>query len=92
MLKKGKNSLSVSDTDNLTVYPSITNGNLNINFKEYQSVPVDVTIYKPTGEVVLKKTYQNTSHISLYFEGPSGLYIMKVRSINHNKVVKIIKQ
>lgn len=91
-LKKSESSLAGLDADYLTVYPTITSGNLNIDLKNHQSGLVDVTILKTTGEVVVKKTYHNTSFINLDFEGPSGMYLLKVRSNDQNKVVKIIKQ
>ncbi|MEI7983735.1 MAG: T9SS type A sorting domain-containing protein, partial [Bacteroidota bacterium] len=76
------------------IYPNPTNGIISLEINETESVAgLSVTIYRITGEPILKKELNPRFHQSFDLSSqPAGIYIMQIAGNNLSEVVKIIKR
>ncbi|MHC1707134.1 MAG: PKD domain-containing protein [Bacteroidales bacterium] len=87
-----------SESNNLShdfwsVFPDPAIDLISIIFSEEQSDPYEISIYNLLGKKVLREECQNTNSVSLDLSDLSpGVYLVYYRSINKEKVTKIIKR
>ncbi|OBQ56671.1 T9SS type A sorting domain-containing protein [Tamlana sp. s12] len=76
----------------IKVYPNPTEGFLNIKLnKNYNNV--NISIYNLLGQTVLLNHFDNLTHTQLQFNGPVGLYFVKITGDNNlNALLKIVKE
>ncbi|MBT8184260.1 MAG: T9SS type A sorting domain-containing protein, partial [Eudoraea sp.] len=90
---EGSFKMTVPVGTNLMVYPNPTASVIHILLNEIQSGPIPVLVYDATGRLITSgKVAAHNNILELPIQQhPSGVYFIKVPSLN-NKTIKVIKQ
>ncbi len=77
-----------------TLFPSISNGNINLNISCTKMSSLSFSIYDYSGKIVSSLKEQTISFgnhlIPLRFDLPNGLYILKLNSAQGSKILKFV--
>jgi hypothetical protein len=76
----------------LSIYPNPVKDFINIELEELCD-DLLVEVYDLTGQIVASKNYKNIKHLTYTFEGPQGIYLVKISDAEgKTSVIKLIKQ
>lgn len=81
--------MAVSDLDqtSFSVYPSVSNGNINVNLTDNEASKI--SIYDLSGKRVFENNYQS-KNIQLNLQLPAGVYVLKAQTATHKSMTKKI--
>lgn len=57
-----------------------------------EDLDVRIEIYNALGQIVYQQEHQSTNRVDLPLEGASGVYLVKVRTVDSESIVKVVKQ
>lgn len=86
---------SVEHPNEVIVTPNPGNGQIQLSLPELQNCSCEIEVYSTAGALVLKESCmaQKNQTVSLDITNePAGLYLLKVSTMNYNKIIKYIKK
>ncbi|MCW8898741.1 MAG: SBBP repeat-containing protein [Flavobacteriales bacterium] len=72
-------------------YPNPTNGLIHITFESEPS-QVQIIVRNIMGQELYRKKHSATKHIDLILDGPAGVYLIEVSTVNKRALLKVIKE
>ncbi len=87
---------SISKSNTLEAYPNPFNSDLILHFTSDYEEKATIQLYDVTGKIVNQKEVQleiSTNEFYLYSNEhlSSGIYILKVSSLNNNNIIRVVK-
>ncbi len=85
--------LSVEDVDSdvLRVYPNPTTGTLNIDVSNSEEIQ-RITVLDITGKIIQRIEFDTATQPSIELNGPAGMYLVNIATLDGQKTYKVIKQ
>ncbi|MEI7502155.1 MAG: T9SS type A sorting domain-containing protein, partial [Paludibacter sp.] len=82
----GPTSVEQTGDSNIQVYPTVTDGNIQVNLGDKSGI---ITVYDITGKLIQTKTAN--SSIETLTLASKGMYVVEIKTSNTTKTVKVIK-